>query len=55
MTLGRSPAGTWRDLNKRWEEVSDDKMGQLMTVEGKNGIFIFAQKRVWAVDPDGKE
>jgi hypothetical protein len=32
-------AGTWRDLNKRWEEVSDDKMGQLATVEGKNGIF----------------
>jgi hypothetical protein len=45
-------AGTWRDLTKRWEELSKNRSGQLMTVEGRNGIFIFAQKKVWAVNPD---
>jgi hypothetical protein len=48
-------AGTYRDLNKRWEEVSDGrKAGQLRMVEGKGGIFLFDGSKSKPVDPDAR-
>ena len=48
-------AGTWRDMSKRWEEITGGRSGQLMAVEGKNGVFVFGQKKAWVANPDGRK
>ena len=45
-------AGTWRDLARRWGELTDGKAGNLAKVEGPDGIFIFDRKKIATVDPD---
>ena len=54
-------AGTWRDLASRWNEVVASvrqfqpnfrEPGQLMSVNGKNGMFLFGEKLVERVNPD---
>jgi hypothetical protein len=53
-------AATWRDLADRWEEAVDaaklyqpsfEDPGELMSINGKAGIFIFGEKRVERVRP----
>jgi hypothetical protein len=46
-------ANTWRDLKKRWEEVTEgQKAGPLRMVEGRGGIFLHDGSKSTPVDPD---
>jgi hypothetical protein len=46
-------AGTYRDLKRRWEEVTRGrKAGQLRMVEGRGGIFLHDGSKSKSVDPD---
>ncbi len=46
-------AGTYRDLKRRWEEVTDGrKAGTLKMVRGREGMFIFDASKVESIDPD---
>jgi len=36
-------AGTWRDLQNRWEEITEGEHGRLMKIEGRGGIYIFGE------------
>jgi hypothetical protein len=46
-------ANTWRDLKKRWEEVTEGrKAGPLKMVEGRGGIFLHDGSKSKFVDPD---
>jgi len=39
-------AGTYRDISERWQEVSESEQGDLKTVEGQGGIYLFAEKAI---------
>lgn len=39
-------ARTWRDLNQRWDELTDGDEGRLMKIEGAGGIFLIAEDEV---------
>lgn len=39
-------AGTLRDLQNRWEELTDGEQGRLMKINGRDGIYIFGEKMV---------
>ncbi|MEQ8744112.1 hypothetical protein [Parasphingorhabdus sp.] len=39
-------AGTYRDLNQRWDEITDGDEGRLMKIEGAGGIFLAAENEV---------
>ncbi len=46
-------ANTWRDLKKRWEEVTEGrKAGPLKMVEGRGGMFLHDGHKSKFVDPD---
>ena len=46
-------ANTWRDLKKRWEEVTEGrKAGPLKMVEGRGGMFLHDGSKSKPVDPD---
>lgn len=47
-------ANTWRDLKKRWQEITEErKAGPLKMIrDGGGGIFIFDGNKVEAIDPD---
>ena len=42
-------AGTYRDLEERWQEVSEGEHGDLKTVKGEGGIYLFAEKAIKAL------
>lgn len=37
-------AGTYRDIERRWQEVSLGQEGKLMSVEVNNGLLVFSEK-----------
>lgn len=43
-------AGTRRDIEKRWQNLSDNKHGRLQQIEGRGGIFIFGSELIKDVD-----
>ena len=45
-------ARSYRDLCHRWDEMTNGEAGSLMSVKGRDGIFIFGQKTVMSLDPD---
>ena len=45
-------AGTWRDIARQWEEVTNGKGADLMKIETTAGICIFAANKMQRVDPD---
>jgi len=46
-------ANTWRDLKKRWDEVTEGrKVGSLKMVEGRGGMFLHDGSKSKFVDPD---
>lgn len=45
-------AGTRRDLQNRWDDITDGEHGRLMQIEGRGGIFIFGEKKPEPVYPD---
>lgn len=46
-------AKTYRDLEERWQEISEGNKGVLMMVEGSGGIYIFAEESIKKVDSKG--
>ena len=36
-------AGTYRDLQTRWEDLTDGNQGRLMKIESRGGIHIFGE------------
>lgn len=47
--------GTYRDLQTRWDELTEDDSGRLMMKEGRGGIYIFGGKDIVAVYPNSDE
>lgn len=47
-------AGTYRDLQARWDELTDNS-GRLMKKNGRGGIYIFGEKDIVPVYPDSNE
>lgn len=43
-------ARTYRDIENRWQDLTDAKAGRLMKVEGRGGIFIFGENSSTQVD-----
>ena len=41
---------TRRDLQDRWDDISQGMAGRLMAIEQKDGVFLFAEKRPNRVD-----
>ncbi|MBY0498422.1 MAG: hypothetical protein K2P74_02235 [Nitrosomonas sp.] len=41
---------TYRDLETRWQDLTDSKAGRLMKVEGRGGIFVFGENSLVLVD-----
>ncbi len=50
--VAKIAAGTYRDLESRWQEVSAGKFGKLMHIAEGDGAFLFAQKHVKPISPD---
>lgn len=46
-------AGTLRDLQSRWEDISEGETGALMQVSGRGGIFIFGKESIKPVFANG--
>jgi hypothetical protein len=46
-------AGTWRDLQNRWEELTEGVEGPLMKIKGRGGIYLFGEKNSEYVYHDG--
>ena len=44
-------ARTWRDLQTRWEDVSESE-SRLMRIEGRGGIFIYDENQCQPIYPD---
>jgi len=44
-------ARTWRDLQTRWEDISESE-SRLMRIEGRGGIFIYDEHCGQPVYPD---
>ena len=45
-------AKTYRDLEDRWIEISQNKAGCLMMIQGRGGIFVYGEKMAEKVDPN---
>jgi hypothetical protein len=45
-------ARTYRDLEERWQSITNGVSGKLMKVEGRGGIFIFGEDKASPVDAD---
>jgi len=46
-------AGTYRDLESRWQEVSKGtKLGRLLHIPNEGGTFLLAEKSVKPISPD---
>lgn len=45
-------ARTYRDLDERWQALSEGKVGALMKIEGRGGMFVFGEKLATKVDPN---
>ena len=43
-------ARTYRDLEIRWQELSEGKRGRLMRVAGRGGVFLFGELTAEKVD-----
>ena len=43
-------ARTYRDLEVRWQDMTQGKGGRLMKIEGRGGIFLFGEKNIEKVD-----
>ena len=43
-------ARTYRDLEARWQDLTSGKVGRLMKIEGRGGIFVFGKKGATLVD-----
>ena len=43
-------ARTYRDLEARWQDITGDKAGRLMKIDGRGGIHIFGEKSAEVVD-----
>ncbi len=43
-------ARTHRDLETRWQDVTENEVGRLMKIEGRGGIFIFGENSSSLVD-----
>lgn len=41
---------TNRDIESRWQKITNGKAGRLMKVEGRGGIFIFGEDKAIRVD-----
>lgn len=48
-------AGTYRDLQTQWDELTDGDSGPLMMIDGRGGIFIFAKKNIKSVYSNSDE
>ena len=44
-------ARTYRDLEDRWQALTDGATGNLMMVEGRGGIFLFGAENAKPVTP----
>jgi len=52
--IARLGALTRRDLEDRWEDISQGMAGRLMAIEQKDGVFLFAEKSVRPVVNDAQ-
>lgn len=43
-------ARTYRDLEARWQDMTEGSAGRLMKVEGRGGIFIYGESKSERVD-----
>lgn len=43
-------ARTYRDLEERWQALTDGEIGKLMMIDGRGGIFIFGAKKAKPID-----
>ena len=43
-------ARTYRDLETRWQALTDGQRGRLMKVEGRGGVFVFGESSAGRVD-----
>lgn len=43
-------ARTYRDLETRWQDVTENEVGRLMKIEGRGGIFVFGENSSALVD-----
>lgn len=43
-------ARTYRDLENRWQALTDGQRGRLMKVEGRGGIFVFGDSSARPVE-----
>ena len=46
-------ARTYRDLEERWQALTEGKAGKLMKINGRGGIFLFGGEKAEAVDENG--
>lgn len=46
-------ARTYRDLEARWQALTDGEAGKLMKIDGRGGIFLFGENNAEAVDQNG--
>lgn len=40
----------YRDLERKWQEISNGEKGELMKVNGRGGIYLFAEKDIEQLD-----
>jgi hypothetical protein len=43
-------ARTYRDLEVRWQDLTEGNAGRLMKIEGRGGIYIYGEKKAGIVD-----
>lgn len=48
-------ARTYRDLEARWQKITDGEQGHLMKIEGRGGIYVFGSNSFEPVSPDANE
>ena len=46
----RIAARTYRDIEARWQNLTDGKAGRLMKIDGRGGIFLYGEKHATPVD-----
>jgi len=48
-------ARTWRDLEERWQEISDGESGSLHKIKGAGGLFLLAGDRMGLISDEAGE
>lgn len=43
-------AGTRRDIETRWQDLTENELGRLKQIDGRGGIYIFGEKSIENVD-----